>query len=329
MSSLIRRMRLVGFGAAALAAISVAAADPPDSSDKPVPAPSADQKAEVITTKETPVRTTESFTVRTPAKLPYGVEDVLKLTKAQVSEDIIINFIHNSGTVYALGAQEIVYLKQEGVTDRVLNAMLEQHKRVGDVAAAQAAAAQAAASQAAAQAAAQAAQAQSYADAQNYNNYNSGSSTYVIPYSDSYYGYYQPYGYYSPYYSYSYSYPFLPPGRPRPPGGPIGGPGHGMGGGPGMGGGGPGMGGGGPGMGGGPSHGTGGPGMGGGGPSHGPGGPGMSGGHPGGGPGMSGGPSGGPGRGPSGGGGGGRPPGGGGGGPSGGPSGGGGGRPGR
>jgi hypothetical protein len=325
MSSLIRRMRLVAFGAAALAAIGVAAADPPDSSDKPVPAPSADQKADVVIPKETPVRSTESFTVRTPAKLPYGVEDVLKLTKAQVSEDIIINFIHNSGTVYALGAQEIVYLKQEGVTDRVLNAMLEQHKRVGDVAAAQAAAAQAAASQAAAQAAAQAAQAQSYADAQNYNNYNSGSSTYVIPYSDSYYGYYQPYGYYSPYYSYSYSFPFLPPGRPRPPGGPggpIGGPGHGMGGGPGIGGGGPGMGGG-------PGHGMGGPGMGGGGPSHGPGGPGMSGGHPGGGPGMSGGPSGGPGRGPSGGGGGGRPPGGGGGGPSGGPSGGGGGRPGR
>jgi hypothetical protein len=35
-------------------------------------------------------------------KLPYGVEDVLKLSRAQVSEDITLNFIHNSGTIYNL-----------------------------------------------------------------------------------------------------------------------------------------------------------------------------------------------------------------------------------
>ena len=37
-----------------------------------------------------------------PVKLPYGVEDVLKLSRAQVSEDVTLNFIRNSGTIYNL-----------------------------------------------------------------------------------------------------------------------------------------------------------------------------------------------------------------------------------
>lgn len=75
--------------------------------------------------------------------LPYGVEDILKLSRAQISEDIILNYIHNSGIVYNLKPQDILYLRSQGVSDTVLSAMLNQRKLVADAAAAQAAAAQA------------------------------------------------------------------------------------------------------------------------------------------------------------------------------------------
>ena len=72
-----------------------------------------------------------------PAGLPYGVEDVLKLSRAQVSEDVILNYVHHSGTIYSLGPNDIVYLRNEGVSDRVVNTMLDQRQNVPAQAAAQ------------------------------------------------------------------------------------------------------------------------------------------------------------------------------------------------
>ena len=66
----------------------------------------------------------------TPAKLPYGVDDVVKLNRAQVSEDVTLNFIQNAGTIYNLSPKDIVYLKGEGVSDRVINAMIGQGRTV-------------------------------------------------------------------------------------------------------------------------------------------------------------------------------------------------------
>lgn len=62
--------------------------------------------------------------------LPYGVEDVLKLSKAQISEDVIVKYVQNSGIVYNFSPDLIVHLRNEGVSDRVVNAMLEQGKNV-------------------------------------------------------------------------------------------------------------------------------------------------------------------------------------------------------
>lgn len=67
---------------------------------------------------------------RPAPELSYGVPQVLQLVQAQVSDDIIVNFIQNSGTIYALQANEIVYLKQQGMSDTVLNAMLNQRSRL-------------------------------------------------------------------------------------------------------------------------------------------------------------------------------------------------------
>src|SRR5882762_7230072 len=67
---------------------------------------------------------------RSPAPLPYGVEDILKLSKAKVSEEVVVSYIQNSGTIYNLKAQDIVYLRDEGVSDHIVSVMLGQSKYV-------------------------------------------------------------------------------------------------------------------------------------------------------------------------------------------------------
>jgi hypothetical protein len=67
---------------------------------------------------------------RSAPQLSYGVPQVLQLEQAKISDGIIVNYIQNSGTIYGLKADEIVYLKQQGVYDNVLNAMLNQRSRL-------------------------------------------------------------------------------------------------------------------------------------------------------------------------------------------------------
>jgi hypothetical protein len=62
--------------------------------------------------------------------LSYGVPQVLQLSQAKVGDDVIVRYIQNSGTIFPLAADEIVYLKQQGVSDAVLNAMLDQRQRI-------------------------------------------------------------------------------------------------------------------------------------------------------------------------------------------------------
>ena len=135
------------------------------------------------------------------AKLPYGVADVVKLSRSQVSEDVILSYVQNSGTAYSLGPDDIVRLRNEGVSDRVINTMLAQHTKA--VQAAQIAAAPAApvySDNSDSPAVSEGQPAQNSAAVAEAPLTPPASSTYVIPYSPStpaYYGY--PY-YYPPYY---------------------------------------------------------------------------------------------------------------------------------
>ncbi|MGD0208035.1 MAG: hypothetical protein ABSC89_10555 [Verrucomicrobiota bacterium] len=70
-----------------------------------------------------------------PVQLSYGVPQIIQLSKAKVSENTIVAYIQNSGTIYSLNASEIVYLKQQGVSDAVLTTMLNQRQRVTQAAA--------------------------------------------------------------------------------------------------------------------------------------------------------------------------------------------------
>lgn len=65
--------------------------------------------------------------VSAPApELFYGVPQILKLVQAKVSDDTIIAYIRNSGNGYPLNADQIIYLRQQGVSDAVLTVMLNQ-----------------------------------------------------------------------------------------------------------------------------------------------------------------------------------------------------------
>ena len=59
-------------------------------------------------------------------QLSYGVPQVLQLSQAKVGDSTIITYIRNSGNNYGLDTAQIIYLKQQGVSSDVINAMLNQ-----------------------------------------------------------------------------------------------------------------------------------------------------------------------------------------------------------
>src|SRR6267154_1593075 len=60
------------------------------------------------------------------SRLAYGVDDIVKLTRAQVSEEVIATYIQTSGTVYTLRPTDILQLHGQGVSDRIITLMLSQ-----------------------------------------------------------------------------------------------------------------------------------------------------------------------------------------------------------
>src|SRR4029077_20056929 len=59
-------------------------------------------------------------------QIGYGASQVLQLQQANVGDDTIIAYIKNSGNSYALNAEQIIYLRQQGLSSAVLNTMLTQ-----------------------------------------------------------------------------------------------------------------------------------------------------------------------------------------------------------
>lgn len=138
---------------------------------------------------------------QTVPELSFGVPDVLKLSKAKISDDTIVTYIQYSGRSYGgLSAAEIVYLHEQGVTDRVVSSMLDQRKKFTQAAAQTTQPASTAPAATKANAGASAPQySQAYVPpTTTYVQPAPASTVYVIPNSSSYvdYGYYPSYGYY-------------------------------------------------------------------------------------------------------------------------------------
>lgn len=60
---------------------------------------------------------------------PMSTMDVVQMTQSNVAESTIIKQIYTSRTVFQLTSTDIVNLKQQGVSDNVINAMLDAGRR--------------------------------------------------------------------------------------------------------------------------------------------------------------------------------------------------------
>lgn len=70
------------------------------------------------------------------ASVAYGQESltndlVIKLVRAGLSEDLIVQTVNSQPGTYALGADSIVALKRAGVSDKIIGAMLKRNDTAG------------------------------------------------------------------------------------------------------------------------------------------------------------------------------------------------------
>jgi hypothetical protein len=71
--------------------------------------------------------------IQTPAQslgLPTPADEILQLSRAGVSDSLIVSYIESNGRIYDLRPEQLVSLRNNGVSDQVLKAMLEQRKKV-------------------------------------------------------------------------------------------------------------------------------------------------------------------------------------------------------
>ena len=61
-----------------------------------------------------------------PADLSPAVQEVAKLAQAHLGDDVILAYIKNSSATYKLSADDIVYLKGQGISQNVISALLQR-----------------------------------------------------------------------------------------------------------------------------------------------------------------------------------------------------------
>ncbi len=70
-------------------------------------------------------KTNPDYAAASPGANPnqMSLQQIIDLSKQGAHEDVIIDKIHLTGSKYVLSAQDIDYLKQQGVSPKVINAM--------------------------------------------------------------------------------------------------------------------------------------------------------------------------------------------------------------
>src|SRR5437762_831581 len=83
-----------------------------------------------------PTQQTQSRKAAQPAKLSFGVDEVVKMHQNGVEPDVVLNYVENSNVPYHLGAEEIVRLHDLGVPSPIITAMIRHGAQVQQQAAA-------------------------------------------------------------------------------------------------------------------------------------------------------------------------------------------------
>jgi hypothetical protein len=163
-----------------------------------------------VVAQDSPTSATTSASTVAPAaasptapQLSYGVPEILQLSQAKVGDSTIIAYIQKSGNNYGLTAAQIIYLRQQGVSDAVVNAMLNQRSQTAQSAPTDnATVSQPAAPTAPVQNNPDTSQTTTVAaqPSVSYVPATTSSTVYVVPNTQTYYYYSSPYPYYYPYY---------------------------------------------------------------------------------------------------------------------------------
>jgi hypothetical protein len=74
--------------------------------------------------------------IQSMPRLAYGSAQILQMVQAKVGESTILAYIQNSNLYFPLDASQIIYLKQQGASNAILDAMLN-HQGAGGTSAAQ------------------------------------------------------------------------------------------------------------------------------------------------------------------------------------------------
>ncbi len=57
------------------------------------------------------------------ARTALSVNDVVQMSQRRVGDDLIVNQIYNSSIAFNLSSQDVIYLREQGVSERVISAM--------------------------------------------------------------------------------------------------------------------------------------------------------------------------------------------------------------
>jgi hypothetical protein len=123
-------MKTQAFGRVALCGWLAAAASAPVSGLAAEPATTP-----AITNQPVPVTAKSNLVVsgprdRRPVRLSVGLDDVVKLVKAGVDESVVLAFIQSSPVAYHPSAQEIIRLRELGISSPVITAMLQRGEEI-------------------------------------------------------------------------------------------------------------------------------------------------------------------------------------------------------
>lgn len=67
-----------------------------------------------------------------PDSTAMSIDDVIKLSKEGLSDDVIISQLHTTYSYFALSTDDIVELKNDSVSEKVINAMIKSSEAVKD-----------------------------------------------------------------------------------------------------------------------------------------------------------------------------------------------------
>jgi hypothetical protein len=81
------------------------------------------------TDKKNEARIAAATAAAAPVQGPLGVTDIVQMAQSHISDGVIISQIRSTGSVFNLSANDTIWLKQQGVSDVVVQEMLASANR--------------------------------------------------------------------------------------------------------------------------------------------------------------------------------------------------------